>query len=293
MQTMNKKIPTILYLLLIFIITYINILFGQASQVVYFLEAKQAEVINHTPALLGTIAIANARGEVDAYVQNTPHLEVSVMDPNVFASIKLYSMVQIEEELQEDFLAIYIKDIAIEDDLVLFDADEDITILVDIYFNQEVSLTNQSKRLFQETAMTVYHPSKKLVLLPIGSLLTLFPTLQIESLEFSYRRQDVTTRPFFYLDAEALKGLTPSAMQFSKSIEGNYEENLDVFYNPLLRKDYQDTIFLLYNHIIWQLIFVIPITYFLFFHQALRLKLKRDKLYKQSLKSTPLEKDNL
>ena len=288
-----KKSIVILYFLFISIITYINILFGQASQVVYFLEAKQIEVINNTPALLSTVSIANTRGEVDAYVQNTPHLEVSVQDPTIFASIELYSMVQVEGVIQEDYLAIYIKDIAIEDDLVLLNDDEDFTILVDIYFNQEVTLSNQSKRLFQETAMTVYHPSKKLVLLPIGSLLTLFPTLQIESLEFSYRRQNITTRPFFYLDSEALEELTPTVMQLSNTIEDSYQENPIVYYNPNLRKDFQGTIFLLYNHIIWQFIFVIPITYFLFFHKDLRLKLKRDKLYKQSLNSTSLEKGTL
>lgn len=288
-----KKSIVILYFLSIGVITYINILFGQASQVVYFLEAKQSEVINNTPALLSTVAIANARGEIDAYVRSNPLLDVVVQDANIFASIELYSLVQFEDGVQEDYLAIYIKDIAIEDDLVLFDADEDMTILVDIYFNQEVSLTNASKRLFQETAMTVYNPSKKLVLLPIGSLLTLFPSLQIESLEFSYRRQDVTTRPFFYLDSEALEGLTPTVMQLSKTIEDSYQDNPTIFYNPLLRKDYQDTIFLLYNHIIWQFIIVIPLTYFLFFHRDLRLKLKRDKLYKQSIKSTPLEKETL
>lgn len=290
---MNKKIPTILYLLLIFIVTYINILFGQASQVVYFLEAKQSEVLNNTPALLSTVAIANTRGEIDAYVQSNPLLDVFAQDANIFASIEFYSLVQFKDGIQEDYLAIFIQDISIEDENVFLNADEDITILVDIYFNQEVSLTHQSKRLFQETAMTVYNPSKKLVLLPIGSLLTLFPTLQIDSLEFSYRRQDLTNRPFFYLDAEALEGLTPNVMQLSKTIEDTYENNATIFYNPSLREDYHDTIFLLYNHIIWQFIFVIPLTYFLFFHKALRLKLKRDKLYKQSLKSTPLEKDTL
>jgi hypothetical protein len=288
-----KKSIVILYFLFISIITYINILFGQASQVVYFLEAKQTEVINNTPALLSTVAIANTRGEVDAYVQNTPHLEVSVQDPTIFASIELYSMVQVKGELQEDYLAIYIKDIQIEDDLVLFDADEDVTILVDIYFNKEVSFTNSSKRLFQETAMTVYNPSNKLVLLPIGSLLTLFPTLQIESLEFSYRQQDLTTRPFLYLDSEALEGLTPTVMLLSNTIEDSYQGNPIVYYNQDLRKDFQGSIFLLYNHIIWQFIFVIPLTYFIFFHKDIRLKLKRDKLYKQSLNSTSLEKDTL
>jgi hypothetical protein len=288
-----KKSIVILYFLFISIITYINILFGQASQVVYFLEAKQTEVINNTPALLSTVAIANTRGEVDAYVQNTPHLEVSVQDPTIFASIELYSMVQVKGELQEDYLAIYIKDIQIEDDLVLFDADEDVTILVDIYFNKEVSFTNSSKRLFQETAMTVYNPSNKLVLLPIGSLLTLFPTLQIESLEFSYRQQDLTTRPFLYLDSEALEGLTPTVILLSNTIEDSYQGNPIVYYNQDLRKDFQGSIFLLYNHIIWQFIFVIPLTYFIFFHKDIRLKLKRDKLYKQSLNSTSLEKDTL
>jgi hypothetical protein len=288
-----KKSIVILYFLFISIITYINILFGQASQVVYFLEAKQTEVINNTPALLSTVAIANTRGEVDAYVQNTPHLEVSVQDPTIFASIELYSMVQVKGELQEDYLAIYIKDIQIEDDLVLFDADEDVTILVDIYFNKEVSFTNSPKRLFQETAMTVYNPSNKLVLLPIGSLLTLFPTLQIESLEFSYRQQDLTTRPFLYLDSEALEGLTPTVMLLSNTIEDSYQGNPIVYYNQDLRKDFQGSIFLLYNHIIWQFIFVIPLTYFIFFHKDIRLKLKRDKLYKQSLNSTSLEKDTL
>jgi len=288
-----KKVIIPFYFLLILLITYINILFGQASQVVYFLEANQADVFNNTPALLSTVSIANARGEIDAYVQSSPLIDVTVQNANISASLEMYSLVQFHNEAYQDFLAIILEDITIEDDTVFLDTDEDMTILVDIYFNQEVSLIDQAKRLFQETAMTVYNPSKKLVLLPIGSLLTLFPTLRIESLEFSYRRQDLTNQSFLYLDSQALEVLTPIHLQLSQSIANSYEDNPNIFYNPFLRKDYQDTIFLLYNHIIWQFIFVIPITYFLFFHKALKLKLKRDKLYKQSLKSTPLEKDTL
>jgi hypothetical protein len=269
-----KNLGTIAYFFFIVVVTYVNVLFGQASQVVYFLEENKTVLYDHAPSLLQAVVIANARGEKDAFVSTlieSKDLESSTTS----ATVSFYALTMFSNNVFEDFLAIYLHDLTIVDDQLKKDNQDDSFVYLTLTFNEEVTLDQTPKSIFEETMITLYDRTQKLVLLPIGVLLDRYPSLQIERLSFQYDLLSGYQQSFGELNEEDLINIHAFDMRLSDDYQDSYTISSEVNYLPHLLETFGDTVSLLYGHLVWELVFVLPLTYFLFFHRLVRERRKK------------------
>jgi hypothetical protein len=276
-----KNFWPIVYFLFIASITYVNVLFGQASQVVYFLEQNKSTLYDEPQALLQAVVIANSRGVEDAFVSNS-FTTLSLNSSMASATLSMYALTVFSNHTFEDYLAIYIHTLAIEDPMIKLDNQEDSHLTASIRFNQMVGLHATPKQTFVETMITLYDASQKLILLPIGELLNQYPTLSIERMTFAYDLTNGYQQEIASIEQDDLTSLTPVNLTLSEQYKDIYATSSDVSYLPNLKDDYAKTIHLLYSHIFWELVFVIPLTYLLFFHRQIKMLRKKQRLHNEN-----------
>ncbi|OED29386.1 hypothetical protein [Acholeplasma laidlawii] len=174
----------ILYIIFIGMATFMVSLYTEAQKRVEFLQSLQSEVEDNNVKLLAATLVANRGDGTNAIIFKEPLYEQHFIDGEDEVGLYIY---KVAENLRsyEHSLAILIRDLNITDTSLLKDEDDYSTIRATIKFNQEITIGQTNKQTFEETFITLYDDTSKLLLINFDRLKA-ESTISFESIHIAY-----------------------------------------------------------------------------------------------------------
>ncbi len=299
---MNKFIKIAIYVMLMIFITYLFMSLAQASIVVDFLRDQQSEVEGDPYKLIAVTAIANQHDGSDVYVQKNPIYTESFETNNHSADISIYPFVLFRENETNNFIAIIITDLEIDDPTAYLDDDEYHQIKADITFEDEITIGDYTASSFEETFATGYDDTTKLIFINTS----LFNTTEIRHINFSYTLDNEEDATLVNLANSTYENIDTNDLfdaSFDRDLINVTSSNIYIANTYGTNPDHSDlyhdanwlNILDSYNryyirNALYELIVILPLTYFMFFHSRVRVKMKENKEKKKEEKALEQEK---
>lgn len=284
----------ILYIIFIGMATFMVSLYTEAQKRVDFLKNLQSEVEDDNVKLLAATLVANRGDGTNAIIFKEPLYEQHFIDGEDEVGLYIY---KVAENLRsyEHSLAILIRDLNITDTSLLKDEDDYSTIRATIKFNQEITIGQTNKQTFEETFITLYDDTSKLLLINFDRLKA-ESTISFESIHIAYDDINYFSRELVTLYNSDLvneipdkfsntyqrdiKLITSDEIKFlSDESLNDIKNNIKLYYDATLISKLNKLNSLYLINISLLLLVVIPLTYFIFFHKEVytRYKLKRSE----------------
>ncbi|VEU83048.1 hypothetical protein [Acholeplasma hippikon] len=287
-----------IYILLIAITTYIAGLYTEAQKAVEFLDKVESEVIENDLDLLTATMIANSGDKTEVRLYDEPLFESSFTSSLNQANVKIYAAHQKRNSFETYSLVILITDLKIVDDHLFLDENnyDYSEIHATIQFNQTVTVGSVSKKSFNETFVTMYDDSLKVIVINFNKLAA--PNeIAIEMIQINYKLVDETEKLFIHLSSDELD---QSSDQFDPSFNRHLDdinetkvkfdlEDSHVYYNSEMLKKFEYYNILYVRNIAIVLVIVLIITYFIFFHKYVYRTLKEKRKHKKELEREVIE----
>lgn len=293
-----------LYLMFVALATFMVSMYTDAEKRVEFLKSLQVENESDNLKLIASTIVANKGDGTNAIVHKTPLYEMHFVDGDDTVSIYMYKLVQSAKNYNHS-LVILIKDLNITDTLLYKDEDQYSKIRATIKFNQQITIGQTEKQTFDETMVTLYDDTSKLLLINFDSLKA-EDTIRIESIYFTYddtnfvrndlvtlynsdlidqipdkfdtaydrNIQNVNSENIYFLDDETIK---------------NAESNSDLYFDKTLISKFGKFNLLYLKNVGILLLFVLPLTYFIFFHGEVYRRFKIKRTEKKALQRLEIE----
>lgn len=291
----SQWIWRITYIIFIGFVTIIVTTFSEATKVVNFLGNNQSEFMSDDRMLIAATVIANNRDSTDAYVLATP-LYYQTFDNEVATlSVSIYPLVEFKGSKANNAIAILVNTIEINDELALKDGDNYHIIQAEIVFDRDIQVGQQNKRYFEEYMTPLYDDTGRLIIIKEELLQTSTGIALFQSISITYQVTGAT-QTLVTLSNSELTNITPNDL-FDLSINRDLilmtEENVDllsqfglnslsgnnsIYYNPDLITEFNRYNRYYFIYIGIEFLFVLPITYFLFFHKYIRRNIREKRM---------------
>lgn len=281
-----------IYIVLIASFTYFSTLYTEAQKSVTYLEDQKESIIENNLDLLSATVIANSGDGTIVKINETPLYQETFHSDLNHANVSIYSLYT-ETRVQETYtVAILIRDLKITDDNIFLDENnyDYSTIKANIKFNQDITVGTTTYQNFNETFVTMYDDTYKLILINMNRL-SAKEEIEFKSISISYvllgefeqtlihlEQNKETSSDLF--DSSINRDIThikESAIKFDLTSDNVYynSELLDIFesYNKLYIKNISIIV-----------VVIIIITYFIFFHSYVYQKIKHKLKIKNDIK---------
>lgn len=290
----HKWIWAIFYIMLISTITYIVASFSEAAKTNDFLSERKDVFMSDNRTLIQATVIANNHNSTDAYVSSEPLYQETFDHEYFHVQVSIYSLVEFKDDRAHNSVAILLKDIEITDSNAVYDDNDYRMIKAYLTFNKNLSLGESNTNVFIEPMTTLYDDTARLMIINQDLLTSNGEPVEFEVIKFTYAIDlefDETLVMLYNKDLTAQYGSDKFDESFNRDISNASSRNLNlleqcelnnfktcnsIYYNETLLNE-----FLSYNHyylryIGIEVLILIPITYFLFFHKYFR-KMIKDK----------------
>lgn len=294
-NTMNKWFKILIYIMFIMIITYLVVTFAQASIVVDYLKDQENEIHEDPLKLISATAIANTHDGRDVYVLKDPLYKTSFISDSTSnsLSVSIYPFVLFNDDHETDMMAIVVSDFQIDDSNAVLDDDDYHILQAYITFDDTVTINDYEAQTFTETFVTTFDDKMKLLFVDVS----LFEHTNIKDIQFFYPTEQGFEETLVTLSNSELssinnsgifdssfdrdiKEVTVENLAISKVFSNDYETNTFIYYNASWLESLKDYNSYYIKYAIYEMLFVIPLTYLIFFHKQVRQKTKNNKALK-------------
>lgn len=303
---MLSKFMKALYFILIVLVTFITISFAEVNKLEKYLKKKEAISSSDNYELIQNLTITKNNKYPKAYIYKDPLFNESYTlkddDGEVVYSFDLYLYKYIESAKRKNNngLAIILKNLNIFDDSKTLLESQQPLIDIDISYDDEVKTT-------KENHFASIYPRDTFVLLINYDLLIVNDSyVNIKDITFKYETKGSVFKDLITLKNEDISDATikdklGDVNRDIKVLESNniIDDNINInnikndsnyIHNSNLKKDLNKENSIYIKYIFIELLFVIPITYFLFFHKDV-LRLRKIKKEEKAKRIKKIKKD--
>lgn len=303
---MLSKFMKALYFILIVLVTFITISFAEVNKLEKYLKKKEAISSSDNYELIQNLTITKNNKYPKAYIYKDPLFNESYTlkddDGEVVYSFDLYFYKYIESAKRKNNngLAIILKNLNIFDDSKTLLESQQPLIDIDISYDDEVKTT-------KENHFASIYPRDTFVLLINYDLLIVNDSyVNIKDITFKYETKGSVFKDLITLKNEDISDATikdklGDVNRDIKVLESNniIDDNINInnikndsnyIHNSNLKKDLNKENSIYIKYIFIELLFVIPITYFLFFHKDV-LRLRKIKKEEKAKRIKEIKKD--
>jgi hypothetical protein len=291
----------------IIVLTYVVATFSEASMVVDFLK-DQEELIGDDPnKLIAATAVANIHDGSDVYVLKEPLYTQTFSDDSTsdYATISIYSYVVFKENETKQMIAILVTDLNIDNAGALLDDNDYHQLQATISFNDAITINDYTASSFDETFVTAFEDETKLIFIDVA----LFKTTDITKIEVMYTTDTGLETTFISLGNSNYVAVNANDIfdnSFDRDIKNVMLENIDIasiygvdqyqnenniYYDGQWLETLSSYNYYYFRNAGFELLFLLPITYLIFFRKQMKKKLKTRKLEKEE--KTKKEKEDL
>ncbi len=296
-----------IYIFFIGGITFLVATYSAAEKVVSFLGDQKEELQNDNLKLLSAAVVANRNDGTEAYIKIEPLYQEHFQSNTAEIEVYIYALVEFQGNSGNNSVAILLKnlDVGIVD--VTLDEDEYTIIQAEIEFNQVVTIGQTSRQVFKETFITVFDDSTKLILFNYDMLSA--PTdIDIKRISITYKLDTGPEILFVDLNNPTYAAVTANDLfdEFSQdrslvnltaehidilNVYGlsNYATNTDLYYDATLIDLLESYNYHYFINISIEVLILIPITYFVFFHGTVMVKVRDNRAKKKALEAKKIE----
>ncbi len=290
-----KRIWSIIYIIFIAALTYIVATFSEAEKVNQFLSDHREEFENNEKALIMGSVIANEHNATEGYILNDPLFSETYQSTSHEVAVSIYPLVQFKKDKGQNSIAILLTNIKIENDRAVLD-DHDLNKLnIQLEFDRDLGIGDGKQSIFKEPMTTLYDNTGRLMIINHDLLETPSGLAILKRISFSYELDTNFDQTLVELTNSNLVDLAYTDIfdgYYHRDINLLTEENLDlisqygltnikskpeIYYPEELIASFStyNSVFIKYIGI--ELLIVLPLTYFLFFHKLVKLYIKAKK----------------
>lgn len=273
---MGKIFGITSYVIFIGLVTFIVSGYARANQTVTFLEDLKENIYEDSKDLVSATLIANTQGEYHIYIQESPLITHSVNNENAQYHLEIYSVLLYKNSSDYKYELIFIITQYENTDETAFVEEEALSLNIDITFESIPEGFTQS--VFKESLIQLYDDSMHMYALDQQYVID--DQVRIQRIDISYPTAvtDVVTTTMIHEDVYLDKNLeipTNSVANLSiLNIErlqlSNLSERAFLYTNDFIIDAFSDYTYMTYLYIGVELIIVLPITYFIFFHRNMQ-----------------------
>ncbi len=279
---------TSLYVILVAFATVFTATFSEAEKVVTFLQEEKTELLADNHKLLAATAIANNHDGTDAFVLKTPLYTTSISLPAVSLDFSIYALSEVKDDSFVDCLAFLVTDLSIEDDTSYINDDGYHDLTATLGFAHTVTIGSTSAKAFNETFITLFEDTSKLILIEYSKLESADP-IEFTEITIGYMLDTGVSQPIGSVEVAQLSLLSPENIQISQTYAENYETAPEIFYDSSYVAKLSSYNILYVKNIAIELLIVGPITYFIFFHKHVRAKWREKHALKKQAEKQQYE----
>lgn len=317
---MKPWVKVLIYILFVIFVTYLVATYSEAAKIVDFLRDQQSVVEDDPLDFLAATVVANNHDGTDVYIQNVPLYE-ETFDSSVTSQhikVSIYTLVEFKGTDAHNSLVILIRDLSINDDDAYLDDNDYHEVLANIVLDREITINDYTASTFNETFVTAYDDETKLLLINTDLLDTSTGPAEIEQITISYTLEsgdEVSLVTLYNADLISMTANDIFDSSYNRNISAvtsdqidifnlygldNYESNNDVYYNSHWLETLSTYDNYYFKFAMYELIILLPITYFIFFHKRVmtiarynkELKKEQYKARQEALKNKFREEDS-
>lgn len=273
---MGKIFGITSYVIFVGLVTFIVSGYARANQTVTFLEDLKENIYEDSKDLVSATLIANTQGEYHIYIQESPLITHSVNNENAQYHLEIYSVLLYKNSSDYKYELIFIITQYENTDETAFVEEEALSLNIDITFESIPEGFTQS--VFKESLIQLYDDSMHMYALDQQYVID--DQVRIQRIDISYPTAvtDIVTTTMIHEDVYLDKNLeipTNSVANLSiLNIErlqlSNLSERAFLYTNDFIIDAFSDYTYMTYLYIGVELIIVLPITYFIFFHRNMQ-----------------------
>jgi len=279
---------TSLYVILVAFATVFTSMYSEAEKVVTFLHDQETELLADNTKLLAATAIANSHDGTDAYVLKTPLYETTMSIPTASLDLSFYALSEVKGDTSVDCLAILVTDLSIEDDESALNDDDYHDLTATLEFSASVTFGDTSARTFEETFITLFEDSSKLILVQYSKL-TADEPIAFSEISIGYALESGLIQPIGSVEPTHLSVLSPENILLSETYGETYKTDASIFYDSSYVKTLSSYNILYVKNIAIELLLIGPLTYFIFFHKHVRARWKEKQALKKQAEASRYE----
>jgi len=293
----SQWIWRIIYIIFIAAVTYLVATFSEASKVVDFLVDRKEELMADDRAMIAATVIANNHNKTDVYVLASPLYEETFESITHHVKVSIYPLVEFKNNSGYNSIAILLSHIDIKDDQAIKNDQDEHLIDIQLEFHLNSGTVLGNTNIFKEPMTTLFDNTGRMIVIHYDLLKKPTEVAQLKSIVISYAVSNSIDETFVNLSNSDLIEVTANdifAGNFNRDIQNASPKNLDIlsiygledfqthsdiYYNDMFISELDSYNYYYLRNIAIELVIVLPITYFLFFHKHLkRRKREKDRL---------------
>ena len=273
---MGKIFGITSYVIFIGLVTFIVSGYARANQTITFLEDLKEDIYEDSRDLVFATLIANTQGEYHIYIQESSLITHSVNNENAKYYLEIYSVLLYKNSSDYKYELIFIITQYENADEAAFLNEDALSLNIDITFESIPEGFTQS--VFNESLIQLYDDSMHMYALDQQYVTD--DHVRIQRIDISYPTAvtDVVTTTMIHEDVYLDKNLeipthsVTNLSTFNKEILqlSNLSDRTSLYTNDVIIDAFSDYTYMTYLYIGIEIIIVLPITYFIFFHKNIQ-----------------------
>ena len=273
---MGKIFGITSYIVFIGLVTFIVSGYARANQTVTYLEDLKKDIYDDSKDLISATLIANTQGEYHIYIQESPLITHSVNHSNVSYDLEIYSVLLYKNSSDYTYELIFIVTQYENTDETAFVDEDALSLNIDITF--ETTPEGFTQSVFNESLIQLYDDSMHMYALDQQYVTDDNARLQRIDISYPTSIDDVVTTTMIHEDVYVDKNLEiPSNHVADLSIFNveriqlpNVSDRVSLYTNDFIIDAFSEYTYMTYLYIGIEIIIVIPVTYFIFFHKNMK-----------------------
>lgn len=291
---MSNWIGKIIYILFIGVVSFYVITLAQAAKVLNFMAEQEDTFKANKPELIQSFVISYFADGTNAYVLEEPLYNETFVssDNNYEITLSIYNYVIISKQSLSNSLAFIIDDVKVNNASSLKDEHNRPLIDARLMFSEPIIYNSREYSETKETFVWMLGSDVGIFLVNYELLKNSNGYVDISGMEITYRIQNDVTLTLLNLgsntdpdlmdrDNRSLDSIKSENINLVDSVGNNHTNDPSIYFNGSTMSLFRSYNKYYFTYIGTLLLFVIPITYFGFFHKVVWRKYKEKKRIKE------------
>jgi hypothetical protein len=273
---MGKIFGITSYILFIGLVTFIVSGYARANQTVTYLDDLKENIYDDSKDLVSATLIANTQGEYHIYIQESPLITHSVNHSNVSYDLEIYSVLLYKNSSDYKYELVFIVTQYENTDETAFVDEDALSLNIEITF--ETTPEGFTQSVFNESLIQLYDDSMHMYALDQRYVVDNKARVQRIAISYPTTIDDVVTTTMIHEDVFVDKNLEIppnnvadlSIVNIERLQLPNVSDRASLYSNDFIIEAFSDYTYMTYLYIGIEIIIVIPITYFIFFHKNMQ-----------------------
>jgi hypothetical protein len=273
---MGKIFGITSYILFIGLVTFIVSGYARANQTVTYLDDLKEDIYDDSKDLVSATLIANTQGEYHIYIQESPLITHSVNHSNVNYDLEIYSVLLYKNNSDYKYELIFIVTQYKNTDETAFVDEDALSLNIEITF--ETTPEGFTQSVFNESLIQLYDDSMHMYALDQRYVVDNNARVQRIAISYPTTIDDVVTTTMIHEDVFVDKNLEIppnnvadlSIFNIERLQLSNVSDRASLYTNDFIIEAFSEYTYMTYLYIGIEIIIVIPITYFIFFHKNMQ-----------------------